>query len=193
MNAEPAGNPGSAVVFGHQISADPYSSINGFLGTGPVFTSSINTLDVGSHIITLVARDNHSATNFAFIQLEILSSTDPACSNIPPSVTILRPQQWDVFTAMKTDSCGFYAEGVFFEANGHDPDGSDEDIQYFWYIDTMGTEPVYTGRSLVGNVCSGILSGCFDYENVVITVRAIDENGGVGEDSIVVELMGPPC
>ncbi|MBF0227481.1 MAG: PKD domain-containing protein, partial [Desulfobacterales bacterium] len=136
-----------------------FSSLNGPLGNGNSIET--NQLLVGSHIITLIAKDSYDSTGFASTCLEILN-------NSLPTVEILTPSNGSSFTT---------GANISFVGKATDPE----------YGDLYGSS-LYWYSSIDGEIGTGV---SFQKNNLsngkhTIILKATDNDGGVKESSIVI-------
>lgn len=104
------------------------SSKDGPIGTG--LTLSINSLQAGTHTITLIATDSESLSSSTSITIFI--------GNSPPTATITQPANNTTFSA---------GTAVTFAGSGTDPDG--DTLSYSWTAYLGGTPTVIGSQSVI--------------------------------------------
>ena len=141
------------------------SSQDGQIGTGPTFSRS--DLSVGTHIITLTARDAQGATGTAATTITIaLSKGPPLLGNRPPSAVISSPANLANFTRTPNGTIA-----VSFAGTGTDPeDGALSGASLVWTSSRDGQ--IGTGTSFT--------KGDLSVGTHTITLTAKDAQGASG-------------
>ena len=144
------------------------SDRNGQFCTSLICSVVGGSLDLGSHLITVTARDLFDGQASASVRVNVV--------NNPPTVGITRPNDSDAFSADQT---------IRFEGYADDPDAEFiPDSNFKWRSDINGV--FGTGRALAGSLSAGIHT---------ITLEVSDAYGQSGQASIRVivgESSGMP-
>ncbi|NOK57633.1 MAG: hypothetical protein GFH27_549303n102 [Chloroflexi bacterium AL-W] len=166
------------------------SSRDGNLGNGR--SRSLDDLSVGAHTITLHVTDDGGLAVEDSIALTVLSSTNPACTNLNPSAVIISPENGSIFYADAQDSVGWYYELTLTGQVG-DAEDTIGDLTVEWESDVEGVLTPVTVNPSTGatNVTARLYaSGCGTTHT--ITLRVEDSDGNVKEDTITV-IIGLLC
>jgi subtilisin family serine protease len=140
------------------------SSLNGQIGTGASFSTS--SLSIGTHQITLTARDSQGATNVATRTISVLANQAPKASISSPV------NQYSVESKST----------VTFTGSGLDPeDGVLSGASLVWSSDKMGV--IGTGTSFSSTVLS--------VGTHLITLTVKDSRGLTDSESVSITISAP--
>jgi hypothetical protein len=163
------------------------SNLNGNLGTGS--TRSINTLSVGSHVITLRVTDSSGLWDEADINLTILAESHPNCLNLSPSALITSPANGDVFYADIFDGTYWYKQITFTGVVG-DVEDNISDLTVQWLSDLQGSLGTASIDSATGITTVTANMRAYDPcgSQHTITLQVIDSAGNVTVDEITISV-----
>jgi len=142
----------------------------------------------GEHTIQLLVTDDHNETGTEYVDITVLPSSDPNCSNLPPYVKIIQPEFRDVFHYSGYD--GIYPIAlVDLIGEAIDPEHPEDVLSVEWRSDY---ETGILGSSLeVEDAILHVWTPPYNFEMHIIELVATDCDGRVSSDSVPVFVMGP--